>query len=75
MVFRETPTTIVRDGRLVEGTVDLAYETADGFTVVDFKTDRADAEAAAMYARQVQIYADAISEATGRPARSVLMSV
>ena len=75
VVFRETPTTIVRDGRLVEGTVDLAYETADGFTVVDFKTDRADAEAAAMYARQVQIYADAISEATGRPARSVLMSV
>jgi ATP-dependent helicase/nuclease subunit A len=59
----------------VEGTVDLAYETADGFVVVDFKTDRADAEVIAMYARQVQLYADAISQATGKPARSVLMSV
>ena len=74
-LFRETPTTIVREGRLVEGTVDLAYETADGFVVVDFKTDRADAEVIAMYARQVQLYADAISQATGKPARSVLMSV
>ena len=74
-LFRETPTTVVREGRLVEGTVDLAYETADGFVVVDFKTDRADADVIAMYARQVQLYADAISQATGKSARSVLMSV
>jgi ATP-dependent exoDNAse (exonuclease V) beta subunit len=74
-LFRETPTTSVRDGRLVEGTVDLAFETADGFTVVDFKTDRAEGEQQAVYVRQVQLYADAIAEATGRPARAVLMSV
>ena len=27
------------DGSLVEGTVDLAYETGEGLTVIDFKTD------------------------------------
>ena len=74
-LFRETPTTVVRDGRLLEGTVDLAFETADGFTVVDFKTDRAEGEQQAIYARQVQLYADAIAQATGKPARAVLLSV
>ena len=74
-LFRETPTTIVRDGRLLEGTVDLAFETAEGFTVVDFKTDRAEGDVQAAYARQVQLYAEAIGEATGKPTRAVLMSI
>jgi ATP-dependent exoDNAse (exonuclease V) beta subunit len=74
-LLRETPTTIVNDGQLLEGTVDLAFETADGFIVVDFKTDRAEGELQASYARQVQLYADAIAQATGKPARAVLMSI
>jgi ATP-dependent exoDNAse (exonuclease V) beta subunit len=74
-LFRESPTTIVIDGRLVEGTVDLAFETSDGFVVIDFKTDRAEDEQQSIYARQVQLYAQAISLATGKPARAVLMSV
>ena len=36
---REAPVSIVLDGTLVDGQVDLAFETADGWTVVDFKTD------------------------------------
>ena len=71
-LFRETPTTIVWDGRLVEGTVDLAYETAEGFTVVDFKTDRAEGEQQTTYARQVQVYADAVASLNGRPARRLV---
>jgi ATP-dependent exoDNAse (exonuclease V) beta subunit len=74
-LFREAPTTIVQDGELIEGTVDLAYETAEGFTVIDFKTDRAAGELQAAYTRQVQLYAAAIAQATGKPTRAVLMSV
>ncbi len=74
-LFRGTPTTIVRGGQLLEGTVDLAFETTDGFMVVDFKTDRPEGEQQATYARQVQLYADAIAQATGKPARAVLLSV
>jgi ATP-dependent exoDNAse (exonuclease V) beta subunit len=74
-LLRETPTTIVRDGQLIEGTVDLAFETDQGFMVIDFKTDRAEGELQIVYARQVQLYAEAIAEATGKPARAVLMSV
>jgi ATP-dependent exoDNAse (exonuclease V) beta subunit len=74
-LLRETPTTIMRDGQLIEGNVDLAFETEQGFLVIDFKTDRAEGELQAAYARQVQLYAEAIAEATGKPARAVLMSI
>ena len=74
-LFRETPTTIVMDGQLLEGNVDLAFDTAEGFTVIDFKTGRAEGELQAAYRRQVGLYAEAISQATGRPAKAVLMSV
>jgi ATP-dependent exoDNAse (exonuclease V) beta subunit len=74
-LFRETPTTIVKDGQLLEGTVDLAFESSDGFTVVDFKTDRAEGDLQAIYARQVQLYAEAIAQATGKRARAVLMNI
>jgi ATP-dependent helicase/nuclease subunit A len=74
-LFREAPTTILRDGQLLEGTVDLAFESADGFTVVDFKTDRAEGDLHAAYVRQVELYAEAIGEATGKPTRAVLMSI
>jgi ATP-dependent helicase/nuclease subunit A len=74
-LFRETPTTIVKDGQLLEGTVDLAFESSDGFTVVDFKTDHAEGELQESYARQVRLYAEAIAQATGKPARAILMSV
>jgi ATP-dependent helicase/nuclease subunit A len=74
-LFRETPVTIVRDGGLVEGIVDIAFSTADGFMVLDFKTDRAEDDTRANYARQVALYAEAIAQATGKPARAILMNV
>ena len=74
-LFRETPATIVKDGQLLEGTVDLAFESPDGFTVIDFKTDRAEEELHESYARQVQLYAEAIAQATGKPTRAVLMRI
>jgi ATP-dependent exoDNAse (exonuclease V) beta subunit len=74
--YREAPVTVVReDGMLIEGTVDLAYDTGDGFVVVDFKTDRPDGALLERYRRQVGWYVTAIGRATGKPARGVLMVV
>ncbi len=72
---REAPVTCaVGQGDLVEGVVDLAFEEHGEWTVVDYKTDR---EIAAIgverYERQVALYAHAIAEATGKPARGVLV--
>jgi ATP-dependent exoDNAse (exonuclease V) beta subunit len=73
---RETAVTLrLEAGTIVEGIVDLAYEAEDGFVVVDFKTDRELEGALDRYRRQVQLYASAVSAATGRPARGVLMKI
>ena len=72
---RETPVSMVVDGTLVEGVVDFAFESEGTIVVIDFKTDRADGELLARYARQVAFYSDAIARATSTPARAVLMKV
>jgi ATP-dependent exoDNAse (exonuclease V) beta subunit len=74
--YRETPITLcLESGVVVEGNVDLAYETPEGMTVSDFKTDREVDGALDTYRRQVQIYAHAIARATGKPSRAVLMRI
>jgi ATP-dependent exoDNAse (exonuclease V) beta subunit len=74
--YRETPVTLRQDdGSIVEGTVDLAYESGEGMVVVDFKTDREVRSALDQYERQVRIYAAAVAAATGRPTRAVLLRI
>jgi ATP-dependent exoDNAse (exonuclease V) beta subunit len=73
--LRETPVTLMREGTLVEGVIDLAFETDEGMTVIDFKTDRAEGDVLAAYCRQVALYAEAVAQVTGRTARAVLMQV
>jgi ATP-dependent exoDNAse (exonuclease V) beta subunit len=71
---RETPLAIREpDGSLVEGVLDLAFEDADGWTVVDFKTDAEMAGELGRYRRQVGLYASVVARATGKKARGVLM--
>ena len=74
---RETPVTCTMpDGTLVEGVVDLAFEEAGEWTVVDYKTDREIAASGEdRYRRQVALYASAIAQATGQPAHAVLIRV
>jgi ATP-dependent exoDNAse (exonuclease V) beta subunit len=73
---RETPLAIMLDdGTLVEGVVDAAFEDADGWTVVDFKTDVEVEGRLEEYRRQVGLYARAIEKATRRRAKSVLLRV
>jgi ATP-dependent exoDNAse (exonuclease V) beta subunit len=74
--YRETPVTLSLDpGVVIDGNVDLAYDTHGNVTVIDFKTDRELEGALDVYRRQVQIYAYAIAAATGLRARAVLMKV
>ncbi|HEU5323564.1 MAG TPA: PD-(D/E)XK nuclease family protein, partial [Methylomirabilota bacterium] len=71
---RETPVACREpDGALVEGVLDLAFEDAEGWTVVDFKTDAEIGAELARYRRQVGLYASVVARATGTKARAVLM--
>lgn len=73
---RETPLSLMTDdGTLIEGIVDLAFREKNGWTVVDFKTDRVIVRARPVYARQVFLYAQAITRATGEPCEAVLLRV
>ena len=73
---RETPVTATApDGVLIEGVVDLAFLEGDAWTVVDFKTDRELADALDVYRRQVALYADMVTQATGQPATAVLVKL
>jgi ATP-dependent exoDNAse (exonuclease V) beta subunit len=72
---REAPVSIVRDGVLVDGQVDLAYQSESGWVVVDFKTDVELGGHEDAYRRQIALYALAVSRATGQPARGVLLRI
>jgi ATP-dependent helicase/nuclease subunit A len=73
---RETPVTWVqKDGMLIEGVLDLAFDDGDSTVVVDFKTDHELSAGEARYRAQLQKYVDAVSAATARPARGVLFRV
>jgi ATP-dependent helicase/nuclease subunit A len=80
-VWREAPVSLrLDDGteptpRIVDGQVDLAYETADGWVIVDFKTDIEIASAQDAYKQQVAYYVEAVQRATGQPATGVLLRV
>jgi ATP-dependent exoDNAse (exonuclease V) beta subunit len=73
---RETPLTLREEnGDLIEGVVDLAFEEEGAWTVVDFKTDAELEGRLDPYRRQVEIYARAIAQATGKAATAVLFRV
>ena len=72
---REAPITLARDGAIIDGQIDLAFETSDGWVVVDFKTDAELGASEEVYRRQVALYADALAQITGRPARAVILRI
>ena len=74
---RETPVTLtLEDGTLIEGVLDLAFEEAGRWTVIDYKTDREIVERGEeQYRRQLAIYAAAISRATGAEVDAVLVRI
>ncbi len=60
-----------RENVLLQGVVDCYFETDEGITVIDFKTDNVKGEnltqRAAEYQPQLEAYAQALGEITGRP--------
>ena len=62
-------------GSLVEGVIDLAFEQADGWTVIDFKTDEEFRGNELGYRRQVAMYASGIRAANGGRVSALLMRV
>jgi ATP-dependent exoDNAse (exonuclease V) beta subunit len=60
-------------GSVIGGTVDLLVETADGFWIVDHKSDEPQdiAETFHHYLPQLQCYAQALSEGFGYDVRGV----
>ncbi len=80
--LRLDPSTSLRAGdapestvHLVDGQIDLAYETDSGWVIVDFKTDIEIASAQDAYKQQVALYCEAVHRATGLPASGVLLRV
>jgi ATP-dependent exoDNAse (exonuclease V) beta subunit len=73
---RECPITWTqKDGMLIEGVLDLAFDEHDHTTVIDFKTDHELSGGEARYRAQLQKYVDAVASATGRRARGVLFKI
>ena len=74
-VWREAPVSLridrrgrERTPRIVDGQVDLAYETDAGWVIVDFKTDIEIASAQDAYKQQVALYVEAV-QTRDRPSR------
>jgi ATP-dependent helicase/nuclease subunit A len=63
------------NGLLTEGVIDLAFEQAAGWTVIDFKTDEEFRGNEPAYRRQVGMYARAIEAAKGARVSALLMRV
>jgi ATP-dependent exoDNAse (exonuclease V) beta subunit len=73
---REYPLSLrMKDNRLLEGVIDLAFLENDRWVVVDFKTDAHSPDRRAQYERQLQWYTYALAELTGIPARAILLDV
>ncbi len=63
---------------LVQGVMDMWFEESDGLVVVDYKTDKVsrrggDKVLKKRYAKQLEIYADALSRATGKPVKECVI--
>ena len=75
-VRRETPITwMQKDGTLIEGILDLAFDEEGLTTVIDFKTDHELSAGEARYRAQLQKYVDAVAAATERRVAGVLFKV
>jgi ATP-dependent exoDNAse (exonuclease V) beta subunit len=72
---REAPISFVRDGVLIDGQLDLAFESPTGWHVVDFKTDAELGGAEEGYRAQVALYAEALAAITGQPATATILRV
>jgi len=75
-LHREYPVVLhLEGGRVLEGVIDLAFLENGAWVVVDFKTTADLEDRRNAYERQVQWYAHALAELTGRRARAYLLGL
>lgn len=60
---------------LLQGAVDCVFEEGDGLVIVDYKTDRCEdpGELWQTYHKQLELYAMAMQQCTGKPVRECLL--
>ncbi len=74
-LHREFPVLLRRGdafGQLIEGVIDLAFSDGASWTIVDFKTGPGDKK---RNRGQLELYRQAIAQATGLPVRAVLFEI
>lgn len=70
--LRETPLLVrLEDGTLVDGRIDFAWSDGAQWTVVDYKTDRRERRRVG----QLQLYALALQQTSGLPARGIVLEI
>jgi len=71
-IYHERPFTLLKDGNVFSGSIDLVWQTSDGDILIDFKTcplgqnyilDSDSEHYAGWYAGQIDAYTDALEEA------------
>jgi hypothetical protein len=72
---REWPMLVRTGDQLIEGVIDLAFETEGTWTVVDYKTDEDFEARQAHYEVQLRWYAYAVAQLTCQPVRGALLRV
>lgn len=71
-IHRELPVAVtLSTGEIAEGVVDLAWSDGSSWTVVDYKTGRGEKR----YESQLKLYAFALQQATGLPAKAILLEI
>lgn len=58
---------------LLQGMIDLYFEEPDGLVIVDFKSDHSSRGAKEKYAAQLEAYAQALAELTGKPIKETAL--
>jgi ATP-dependent helicase/nuclease subunit A len=82
-LYREQPFVFIDErqdnNQLIQGVIDLYFEEEDGFVLVDYKTDRVSDSSAGeevlkkRYALQLDYYACALSQITGKPVKEKII--
>lgn len=69
------PAELTEERVVVQGVADCVFEEEDGLVILDFKTDRVKSmeELLDLYADQLRIYAEALAESYGKPAKECVL--
>lgn len=70
-VEREVSFTMKYEGLLLDGQIDLFFESAEGYVLVDFKTDSI--MRTSFYAQQLELYSQALEKSRGKKVRRKLI--